>query len=153
MYFVMFLTVASRLFPVQGQKTIVPHVCITEAGGTYFPLYSWLTNTTELQRRSPSFATAQKRVSICWGMTMIPTSIGCFRCSFCGFVRRRLLTHALSLPSLLCAADGWEITSALTITSKHENFWKYAVQVRLYRTIIIWFKKIWCFVSILYNCQ
>jgi len=39
-YFVLFLTVASRLFPEQGQKESVPHVCITETGGTYLPLYS-----------------------------------------------------------------------------------------------------------------
>lgn len=70
-----------------------------------------------------------------------------FAAAFCGFVRRRLSTHAHSLGSLLCAGDGWEITRALTVTSKHHNFWKHTVHICLYRKIIIWLKEIPCFVS------
>jgi len=39
-YFVLFLIVTSRLCPEQGRKATVPHVCDTEAGGTYFLVYS-----------------------------------------------------------------------------------------------------------------
>jgi hypothetical protein len=102
--------VTSRLCPEQGQKAIVLHVCITEVRESYFLVYSWLTNTTELQRRSVFFPAA-KNASVFaeeWWQFLLQSAI--FAAIFCRFVCRRLLTHAHSLWRLLCTGGGWKIT-------------------------------------------
>ena len=84
-----------------------------------------------------------------WRQFLLHSAI--FAAIFCRFVRRRLLTH--SFAATFTVYGSWVKNNwALTVTSKHDNFWQHTVHLWIYRKIFIWFKKI-CFVSRLYNCQ